>query len=170
MTTSLTTCTIIFTSSLKLFCCGPSHTPTSQSISLISLGSQNISPRKGPFKGHLIICRELRGPGEQMRFAFLLVNSSFQTNPTGSKLDENKTEPQTCLPSSPHTVGIHRTALGRPREVHVLQARCGTLSKSQRGRNGAAYARRQSSALTCNRSRPKSEPQPLVPANTGKGS
>lgn len=102
MTTSLTTCTIIFTSSLKLFCCGPRHVPTSQSISRIFLGSENISPWKGPFKGHLIIfCRELREPGEKMRFAFLLVNSSFQTNPTDPNSMKTKPNPKPAFPHLP---------------------------------------------------------------------
>lgn len=45
--------------------------------------------------------RELRGAGERISFALPLINSSFQSNLTQSKLGENKIKPQTCLPHLP---------------------------------------------------------------------
>lgn len=48
-----------------------------------------------------VFCRELRGAGEKISFAFPLINSSCQGNLTESKLGENKSKLQTCLPHLP---------------------------------------------------------------------
>lgn len=117
---------IIFSSSLKPFYHGPSCMPISQSISLIFL-------------------QGVEGGWGKDEFWFAPVDSSFQSNLTESKLDENKTNTQTCLPHLP-TLGDFivqlEKALKSPPKVDLLhrQTRSGTPAMSQCGRKRAINA------------------------------